>query len=66
MSGKPQWNLDLTWHEDGTTIATVGFQIQTYTEVTSAEDAVRQLAAVIQWWMDTKQYIHPGLAAEGV
>lgn len=61
---KPQWTLDLTWHEDDT-IASVAFGFETYRETTSAEDAVRNLIAVAQWWLDTKQYIHPGLAAEG-
>lgn len=64
MPKKPQWTLDLTWHEDGT-IATVAFSIETYRPITSAEDAVANLTAVAHWWLDTKQYIHPGLAAEG-
>ena len=61
----PQWGLNLEWREDGT-ITSVEFKIDTWHDIHSAEDAAHDLMAVLLWWLDTKQYIHHGLAAEGL
>lgn len=55
----PFWTLEIKMTDDG--ITQVSFTVDTYEPMTDIYEAMRHLAAVSLWWLDTGQHEKMGI-----
>lgn len=59
----PNWTLNVKVNDEGITQAS--FTVDTYSPEPDVEAAMRHLAKVALWWIDTKQFDSMGITGGG-